>query len=205
LFFGEQIHQIYYFTTEEGLVSHLLQVQNLWYTSLPYHNNTKFILVPWRCPKHFPDINTISLCDYFVFPEVFSCEEKRPFYEVAKSLPPSMICELKNAVFATNADLYQLQPNQVKVVEEFHFDQKPSCIGGFLGIDPVGGFDKEATMPWKFRSKYIHLVNHLKHQSGVLSENSNDYVVVHWRRGISSLPMSAVQNGKIEILRRILQ
>jgi hypothetical protein len=152
-----------------------------------------------------PGIDPISLCDYFVFPEAFSCEEKRLFYEVAKSLPPSMICELKNAVFGTNPDLYQLTPSQVRVVEEFHFDQKPSCIGGFLDIHPAGGFRKEATMPWKFRSKYIHLVNHLKLKSGVLSENSNDYVVVHWRRGINSLPMSGVQKLKMETIRSIPQ
>jgi hypothetical protein len=135
------------------------------------------------CQAHFPGIYFISLCDYFVFPEVFSCEEKRPFYELAKVLPPSMICELKNDVFGTEPERYRLNPSQVKVVEKFNFGQKPSCIGGFLGIYPLGGFGKEATMPWKFRSKYVHLVNHLKHKSGVLSESSNDYVVVHWRRG----------------------
>jgi hypothetical protein len=53
-------------------------------------------------------------------------------------------------------------------------------------------------MPWKFRSKYVHLVNHLKLKSGVLSENSNDYLVVRWRRGdqlTSDVRCTNVKNG----------
>jgi hypothetical protein len=183
---NKQINQIYYFSTQEGLVSHLFQLQNLWYASLPYHSNIKFILVPWRA-DHFPDVSSVSLCDYFALPEVFSCDENRPYDEVAKSLPPTTVCELMNATFGTKPEIYHLNPNQVKVVQKFHFDRKPSCIGGYLGFYPGGVSDKlpgkEIIMPWKFRNKYIQQVNRLKQQNGILSENSNEYAVFHWRRG----------------------
>jgi hypothetical protein len=129
---------------------------------------------------------------------VFSCEEKRPFYEVAKSLPPSMVCELKNDQFGTEPERYQLKPSQVRVVEKLHFDQKPSCIGGFLGIYPLGGFGLEATMPWKFRKKYVIHVNRLKQKNRLLAKRNNDYAVVHWRRGdqlTSDVRCAKVKNG----------
>jgi hypothetical protein len=187
---NDQIHRIYYFSTPEGLVSHFFQLQNLWYASLPYHSSIQFIVVPWSTP-HFPAVLSVSLCDYFDLPEVFSCEENRPYHQVAKSLPSSTVCELmnaKNMSWGTKAEMYQLQPNQVKIVEKFHFHQKPSCIGGYLGL--YSGItsankesEKEVIMPWKFRSKYLNLVNILKLKTGALSYDTKDYVVVHWRRG----------------------
>jgi hypothetical protein len=180
---NEQIHRIYYFSTQEGLVSHLIQLQILWYVSLPYHNGTKFIVVPWHTPYHFPGVHSVSLCDYFLLPEQFSCEEKRPFDEVARSLPSSTVCELKNATFATDPGYYKLKRNQVKVVDEFHF-RETSCVGGFLALynsDKI--FLKEVIMPWQFHPKYIQQMNCLKQKTGLLPADSNDYVVVHWRRG----------------------
>jgi hypothetical protein len=150
------------------------------------------------CQPHFPGIDPINLCDYFVLPEVFYCRERRPFYEVAKSLPPSMVCELKNDQFGTEPERYRLKPSQVKVVEKFHFDQKPACIGGFLGIYPVGGFGLEATMPWKFRKKYVLQIYRLKQKNRLLAKRNNDYAVVHWRRGdqlTSDVRCAKAKNG----------
>jgi hypothetical protein len=187
---NDQIHRIYYFSTPEGLVSHFFQLQNLWFASLPYHNSIKFIVVPWSTP-HFPGVLSVSLCDYFVLPEVFSCEENRPYYRVAKSLPSSTVCELmnaKNMSWGTNPEMYQLKPEQVKIVDRFHFDQKPSCIGGYLGLysgvtSANKESEKEVIMPWKFRHEYLNLVNVLKRKTEALSSNRRGYVVVHWRRG----------------------
>jgi hypothetical protein len=185
---NQPINRIYYFSTQEGLLSHLFQLQILWYASLPYHSNAKFILVPWWT-HHFPGVHSVSLCDYFLLPEVFVCEpHNRPYDKVAASLPASTVCELMNASFGTDPGYYKLQRNQVKIVDQFHFDGNPSCIGGFLGFYPGGASYKvaatEVIMPWKFRYKYIQQLNLLKQKTGLLmTESSNNYLVVHWRRG----------------------
>ena len=60
-----------YLSTNEGILSHLLQLQQLW--SLTHMLNRTLAPVSFHSSSHFPDVEWIHLCDIFDLPSDIIC------------------------------------------------------------------------------------------------------------------------------------
>ena len=60
-----------YLSTNEGILSHLLQLQQLW--SLTHMLNRTLAPVSFHSSSHFPEVEWIHLCDIFELPSDITC------------------------------------------------------------------------------------------------------------------------------------
>jgi len=152
-----------YISTDEGLLSHFRQLQEVWSIGKVVNRN---ISTPYFISSHFPGVN-VSMCKVFEIPTEVTC---LPFGPEEARLKYRCI-EMKN----TKSD---------------HFDfRKGKCISGSVNLNY--GFHISGNKFLKFeRVAFIKSYRRLYYQaksklmmSNVSVGASRSLVVVHWRRG----------------------
>mmetsp|Transcript_32388 Transcript_32388/g.44237 ORF Transcript_32388/g.44237 Transcript_32388/m.44237 type:complete len:354 (-) Transcript_32388:231-1292(-) len=165
-------NELVYISTDEGLLSHFRQLQEMWSISKVVNRN---IITPYFMSSHFPDVN-VSMCKIFEIPSEVTC---LPFGPEEARLKYKCI-EMKN-------------------VKSDHFDfRRDKCISGSVNLNY--GFNvpgnknlkfKRVTFDKSYRKLYSEarlklmamVVGNGSAGMNEISYLSKALVVVHWRRG----------------------
>ena len=150
--------------TNEGLISHIFQLNVLWYLSRNIHLNKIIIEVPFES-EHFPG-EIVSACDIFELPSdiICSCDSIKRVGRVQKYCPMLGI-DIHNT-WAIQANMYGMKDSQTAVIGNVDLFNE-SCNAGMLNYlqympryraTMKGKTDPTMRFPVKFTPVYLKLV-----------------------------------------------
>lgn len=164
---------LYYISTNEGIISHLRQLELLW--NIANSVGKKVYVVGFESP-HYRNVKNILLCDIFELPSNISCTKRssiRIFNEEK--------CYYTGYLFPP--EHYHFPTDKLVMVKSFNYADI-NCIAGGITFS-IGNF-----LPWKrrhivappfFKKKYLEIFPKVKKLLGLLQDE--EYALVHWRRG----------------------
>lgn len=164
---------LYYISTDEGILSHLRQLEILW--NIANSVGKKLIVVGFQS-HHYPNLKNILLCDYFLLPSNITCtsQNSTEIFNQEKCIYTGHIFPPKHYKFPTS-----LETSQTFRYEDIN------CIAGGI-VATIGVYDawhrsRLVKKPF-FHEKYQKILPYIRKYLGLGSSDEN-YAVVHWRRG----------------------
>jgi hypothetical protein len=169
--------EFYYLSTQEGIIAHLRYLQVLSYIANYY--NRLIILTPFTS-IHYPDLDSVNLCDYFDFPSHIRCTTTSHI-----DILTSKRC-IYTGFSKLNNDSGIPRYIHINRTNDFHYD-KIECLAGQV-LYTSGHFPRDKISHSQivdqgfFRIKEKYKVLFFSAKSTLLGNNSV-YAVSHWRRG----------------------
>lgn len=160
-----------WFVSEEGLFSHLCQLQGV-YETVVVQNNRTLILTAFKS-NHYVDVGWINLCEVFDFKlPGLSCTSSFPDYYVSHYLN-SRTCVSQKGLDWSHPREFKEFESSIIIVSNVELPSI-SCLVGSL-------FKRGAPFIYpRFHQRYRQSFLVLKDSLGFADQSS--YVVVHWRR-----------------------
>jgi hypothetical protein len=180
---------MYYISTNEGILSHLRQIDILWNSVSRF--NRSILAVPFYS-LHFPELPQISLCSLFLLPNEISCIQA----DNSTILKNTSSCVFTGAVH-NPVSLYH---QELKVDRNFSYAKAP-CIAGSINLDvgypPLVKRGNILKFPF-FTEKYLALLSIARKILGFTEKT--EYAVALWHNGDEEecsleLPPLAEGNG----------
>lgn len=173
---NNQSNFFYYISTDEGICSHLQQLQYVWRAATV--TNRSVYMVSFHS-KHYPDIPLVNLCNIVNLPSNVHCidventtilSNNRCIY-TGTNHPPSR---------------YGWEKMVVSVTTDFDY-HKVECVAGPTAIT-TGKYDRpshhiELLRPPVLNKRFADWLPILRKVLGLKHHTRNDYVTAHWRRG----------------------
>jgi hypothetical protein len=172
--------------THEGLISHFLQLEDLWLAVINSNINKTIVSTPINS-HHFHGVETVQLCDIFALPPEIqcSCASERDVAQLQIYCP--MLDYHKS--WSTNLALYGLNANQTKITMDVDL-RKVTCVAGMVAhlrfghshyIKAIVENRSHRHLAVEFTQQYIDLADRATQLLGI--HGKHGYLALHWRRG----------------------
>lgn len=173
--YGTEIKRyFYYITSDEGLCSHIQQLEHVWRAAIV---TNRIVYAVSHHSKHYPDVPLVTLCDLINMPPSIKCivAENTTILRNHKCIytgimhPPARY-KWEKLVNITTA--------------QFDFN-RVECVAGPINSQ-VGLYDRTIPIHADFlrmpvlNQKFYELLPRIRRALGMRSQ---DYITVHWRRG----------------------